>query len=401
MACPAIITGDDFLLRLLSHIDCQAQIIGSYGYQSLGQPGSLAATTATGMLTLFIALFGIRMLFGPAPGARDSVLGILKIGLVLALAFSWPAFRTLVHDVTLDGPAEIAARIAGPSIPAVGDNLAERLQAADNAMARLAEVGTGRSTGALIDRTAPGGSFEGSANDEEARFAQARFAFLGGIIGTLALLRVAAGLLLALAPLMALLLFFTATQGLFTGWLRGLVLVLLGSLGVTLMLGVELAVVEPWLADALRLRALGYATPSAPVELTAITAGFAIAQFGLIWLLSRVAFSRGWLTLPPIERRESADLWPAQQAAAVNSDATNQAARARQISGSVENLVRREESAELRRTELRNNVVDEHVVAVHGTGQAVNAGPQRLGDSWRRSAAQRGSQAARNRDARS
>ena len=266
-------------------------------------------------------------------------------------------------------------------------------------MARLAEAGTGRNTGALIDPAAPGGSFEGTANDEEARFAQARFAFLGGIIGTLALLRIAAGLLLALAPLAAMLLFFTPTRGLFAGWLRGLVLVLLGSLGVTLMLGVELAVVEPWLQDALRLRVLGYATPAAPVELTAITAGFAIAQFGLIWLLSRVAFSRGWLTLPRVEQREPADLRPAQQAGSGTPGTASETTRAMQISGSVENLVRREESAELRRTELRSAMLDERGEAAVGAAPAVINSPQRLGDSWRRSAAQRGSQAARTRDA--
>ena len=101
MACPAIITGDQFLLRVIGHIDCQAQVLGSYGYQALGQPGSPASTLMAGLLTLFVALFGIRLLFGPPPGARDTVFDVIKIGLVLTLAFSWPAFRTVIHDVVL------------------------------------------------------------------------------------------------------------------------------------------------------------------------------------------------------------------------------------------------------------------------------------------------------------
>jgi type IV secretion system protein VirB6 len=55
MACRSVITGDEFLIRLLGHIDCQAQNIGSYGYQALGEPGSLAAIMMSGLLTLFIA----------------------------------------------------------------------------------------------------------------------------------------------------------------------------------------------------------------------------------------------------------------------------------------------------------------------------------------------------------
>ena len=41
MACPAIITGDRFVSRLIEHIDCQSRYLGSYGYEALGQPGTL------------------------------------------------------------------------------------------------------------------------------------------------------------------------------------------------------------------------------------------------------------------------------------------------------------------------------------------------------------------------
>ena len=103
MACPAIITGDQFLSRTLAHIDCQAQLLGSYGYAALGEPGGAASTFMAGMLTLFVALYGVRLLFGPTPGARDVVLDAVKVGIVLALAFSWPIFRTQFQclDLTL------------------------------------------------------------------------------------------------------------------------------------------------------------------------------------------------------------------------------------------------------------------------------------------------------------
>ena len=88
--------------------------------------------------------------------------------------------------------------------------------------------------------------------EDETGFGWARTIYLASTIGSLAILRIAGGLLLALAPLVAGLLLFDFARGLFAGWLRGLVLVALGSLGITILLAVEIAVMEPWLADALQ-----------------------------------------------------------------------------------------------------------------------------------------------------
>lgn len=210
MECPAILTGEQFLTRVLANIDCQAAFLGSYGWQALGQPGSLAATVMTGLLTLFIAIFGIRLLFGPTPGARDVVGDVLKIGIVLTLAFSWPAFRTLIHDVVLEGPGELAASAGAPIMPE-GTGLVERLQDADNAMLRLTEQGTGRQTGAYVNPDDPGGTFMGQALEDEKSFGQARLIYLAGLLGSYGLLRLVAGLLLALAPLAAGMLLFELT----------------------------------------------------------------------------------------------------------------------------------------------------------------------------------------------
>ena len=91
----------------------------------------------TGLLTLFVALFGYRMLFGQTPGVRDGVLALVKIGIVLALATSWPAYRTLVYDVALKGPAELAGEIGRPAgLPGAGGGLVARLDYADRASSR-------------------------------------------------------------------------------------------------------------------------------------------------------------------------------------------------------------------------------------------------------------------------
>jgi type IV secretion system protein VirB6 len=343
MACPQVVTGSEFLIRALAHLDCQAQTLGSFGFQSLSQPGSPAGTLLTALLTLFVALYGIRLLFGPGDEPRDLVGAVIRIGIVLTMAVSWPAWRTAAYDTVLYGPAEIAASITPSTLPDPRGQLPQRLQAIDTGIAAFTAAGTGRQTGAILDEGAASG-FRTIALEDEAGLGWSRTLFLAATIGPLAILRIAGGLLLALAPLLAALLLFEFSRGLFAGWIRGLVLTALGSLAVTVLLSVQIAVMEPWLADVLSRRALGYATPTAPTELLALVLAFAIASAGLLFVLAKVAFQNAWPLKAPARapsqaRYREPALLPAGQAApiAVHS-------RALAISESVALQVRREES---------------------------------------------------------
>ncbi len=395
MSCPAILTGDQFLTRVLGHIDCQAAFLGSYGWQALGQPGSLAAVVMTGLLTLFVALFGIRLLFGPVPGARDVVGDIIKIGIVLTLAFSWPAFRTVVHDVVLDGPGELAAS-AGASVMPEDTSLVARLQQADNLMLRLIEQGTGRQTGAFVDADEPGGTFRGQALEDENSFGLARLSYLAGLLGSYGLLRIVGGLLLALAPLAAGMLLFEATRGLFAGWLRALVLALIGAAALSIVAAGELAILLPWLADTLRLRTLGYATPAAPTELLALTLGFALIQFGAIWLMAKVAFTRGWISLPTLpDFRAQADL-SAPARGSEPAPAFVQS-RSQRLVDHMETQLRREENYTSERSDYRLLTRNGDAATPASSTSTVGQVTDRLGSSWRRTS-QRTSLAATRRD---
>ncbi len=377
MVCPTTYTGNGFLERILGQIDCQAQVLGSYGWLALSEPGSLAATVTTGLLTLFIALFGLRLLFGPAPGTRDVVFDVLKIGLVLTLALSWPAFRTLIYDVVFLAPADIAGRIAATA----SGNFAERLQAIDGAIVQLSEFGSGRQTGAFIDTEGAGASFQGIAMQDESALGWSRLFWLTGVIGSVAFFRLAAGLLLALAPLAAGLLLFDATRGLFAGWMRGLVLALIGSVGASVLLAVEMAVLTPWLEDALRLRSLGYATPSAPTELMAMTLAFALVQLGFVWLLGKVAFMRGWISVPSFSgseaHRSERSEWISSRSTETRFGQKSNFAERNEI------VVTRTPSNE--RTHIRALAGPTRERADQSGGTPSIAPPrERLGDSWRR-----------------
>ena len=88
MACPAVSTGGEFLARALAHIDCQAQIVGSFGFQSLASAGSPAAIAVTGLLTLFVAIYGIRLLFGSGDEPRSLINAVLFRTFTLGLWFA-------------------------------------------------------------------------------------------------------------------------------------------------------------------------------------------------------------------------------------------------------------------------------------------------------------------------
>ena len=320
-ACPAIPPDDGFLRGMLDFVDCQAQTIGEEGYRALSAPGSTLSLLLLGFLTLFVALFGYRMLLGYAPGVRDGVVALVKIGIVLALATGWTAYRTLIYDVAFHGPAEVAAEIGRPAaLPGAGGGLVVRLDGADRAMLYLAELGVGdpRRAGATTPAAEPGQPALPTAAARQSQgydllaLAGARVLFLSGSIGALAAVWLIAGLLLALGPFFIAFLLFDGTRGLFEGWLRVLGGAALGALGAGVVLGVELAMLEPWLTHLIALRLAGESIAGVPVELFVVTFVFALALVAVLVAAARAAYG---FRLPPAWREA-----PSHAAAALRGE---------------------------------------------------------------------------------
>lgn len=404
MACGAVGTGERFVSQTIAHIDCQAQTIGAYGYGALSDPNSFVTVVLTGLLTLFIALFALRLMLGERVGTRDVVTDMLRIGIVLTLATSWPAWRTLGYDVVMKGPGEVASVIGGASgLPGSNADLVSRLQSVDDDIVMLTIYGTGRGTGAAERSNTIGDSFRGVALTDQEGLANGRIAFLAGVIGPLAIVRLGAGLLLALAPLMAGFLFFAATRDLFFGWLRALGALALSGLALTIVYGVEISILAPWLRGALSMRAGEVQTPSAPTELTVITFAFALVAFGLLALAAKIFFFGGvnWsrmanLFQPPPSRTFDP---PVRQQPAFAE--TEPPSRAYLVAEAVAQTLRREEASGFGRTRL----IEGRVLERHDGGDEPrnrgSGGDEPLGSSHRSSASRnyrRNSTSGINRD---
>jgi type IV secretion system protein VirB6 len=358
-ACQPLTYESGFVSGVLNFTDCQAQNIGSGGYQALASPGSTLSLVLTGLLTIFVALYGYRMLFGQTPAVRDGVMALAKIGIVLALATSWPAYRTLVYDVTFHGPAEIAGDVGAPAgLPGAQGGLVARLSGVDVGFIELNRLGTG--TLAEAQKTTETRTVNGQTQQvitadhqpdtfEPSALGYARVMYLVTALGGFAAVRLVAGLLLALGPFFIAFLLFDGTRGLFEGWIRGLASAALGAVAITVILGVELALLEPWLTELLARRAVRLSIVGAPTELLVVTLAFALAVLAALATVTRLAMGfrmpQSWrATASNLVSNFTANQAAARPAAALQHVPAEQHSRAAAVAEAVAATQRREQA---------------------------------------------------------
>jgi type IV secretion system protein VirB6 len=298
--CHVLPSSSGFLKGILDFIDCQTVTLGSQGYSALVTPASSVSQSLTILLTLFVAIYGYRMLFGDPPGVRDTVLAVVKVGIVLTLALNWPAYRTLVFDVTLRSPAEFASAIGASSdLPGSGGGLVSRLDQTDQMLASLAGVGAGG-----IARQNIEGQSAAPSNTPDAliftgfdswAIGLSRLSFLTGTMGSLASARLLAAILLALGPVFVTFLLFDATRGLFFGWLKLLGGTALATAAAAVVLGIELALLEPWLVELLTRRYSNFGIGGIPVQLLAVTLSFNLVLLAVMVACLRLTMASTWV----------------------------------------------------------------------------------------------------------
>lgn len=403
IACPSI---DDaaFLDSALRFIDCQAQTLGSSGYQALAASGSIVSLLLASLLTIFIAIIGYRLLLGDGLEIRDGVLAAVKIGIVLALATSWPAFRTLIYYVVLHGPAELVSEIGRDgNLPGSSGGMVARLDQVDRAFVVLGQYGPGGSSQAARVRNVDGQNVIVTEPVSEppsifgtTSLGTARIIFLTATIASFASVRIVAGLLLALTPFFIAFLLFAGTRGILEGWIKTLAAAAIGAIAVTVILSIELALLEPWLARLIALRQAQLPIGGAATELLVVALVFALTLLAGLGMAARLTlgfrFIDSAIRLPAslrqaistLHRSERAQPGRQQQAPA------EQRSRAAAIANAVAEVQRRETLAGMRAATMP--------AVVSGAAGAQTMAGTPLGSSHRRRSQTRVSASALRRD---
>ncbi len=263
--CAAPLHDADNFRAILDSVDCNVRSVTQSGYQAVSAPDSQLALALSALMTIYVAIFGLRLLLGLAPlRVGDLTVTGIKLGAVLALATSWPTYQQVVFDALFRGPEQLAASMLSaiqPQDSILRGNPFDGLQIAFDQLQAAAAFFTHISPPAASPFTG-GASFAALALNLSSYLTV--FTTLGLILSA----KIVLGLLLALGPLFVAFLLFESTRGIFEGWLRAVLGFAFMPLFATLALVVQLTFLAP------HLLALAQMVASGQPDLPAATAIF-------------------------------------------------------------------------------------------------------------------------------
>ena len=290
MACSTVPGIDNLASTLISYIDCQTSVMATRGYGALTASGGLVPSLLLAVITLYIAVWGYRLLMGDRPNPSEILPSIARVAIVLTLAFSWPAYQRLVYDVVLQTPAQVAGAVdLSETGRDDGLGLAARLDDIDARFVRLTILGAGTARtpeeAAFARANVPPPLF---LNFDTFALGSARLVFLVSAVGSFALVRLLSGALLALGPVVIMFLLFETTRGLVAGWARSLVGLVVAGVVTILMIDIETLLFAPWLGDLLAQRGAEQPIYGASAQLLAAATIFSIVIFAGIRIGQRL-----------------------------------------------------------------------------------------------------------------
>lgn len=215
----------------LRAVDCTAGEFTAQAFGRLFAPGGALTPVLTIALTLFVAFFAISLLLGRSNiGVRSVTPRMITLGLVVTFATSWVAYQSVVWNLALSAPDWLASVLGGTEGSAT-QVFAQKIDivflAVQEATKGQEDVGAFSPTGILW---------------------LGAMLFLLGTVGVLVTARIGLAVLVALGPIFVVMALFNGTRGLFTGWLKGVVLLALTPLFAVLGGGVMLELAIPILA---------------------------------------------------------------------------------------------------------------------------------------------------------
>ena len=201
----------------LRAVDCLASetTAGAFG-RLFGSNGALLPAL-TILLTLYIAFFAFALLTGRSRiGVSSLMPRMITVGLVLTFATSWIAFQSVVWNLAVGAPDQIAGVLVGGQGSATV-LFADRI---DILFTAITEAGT---VADAARAAVPGAPAPGATSPASLMWLAALLMMLG-TVGVLVTARIALAVLLALGPVFVVFALFKGTRGLFAGWVRGVVM---------------------------------------------------------------------------------------------------------------------------------------------------------------------------------
>jgi len=219
----------------LAGVDCVALGTTQAAFGRLFGTGGALVPALTILLTLYVGFFAFQLLTGRSSvGVNALTPRMMTIGLVLTFATSWIAYSQVVWNLALGAPNEIASILTGTRGSATMV-FAQKVDILLSAIGEASGMGPRSETPASI--VSPEGMLWMGAT-----------MLLLGTAGVLVTTRIAMAVLIAIGPIFVVLALFPGTRGLFTGWLKGLVLLAIAPvfavLGGSLMLELAVPVVR-------------------------------------------------------------------------------------------------------------------------------------------------------------
>ena len=215
----------------LTAVDCVAADMTSQAFGRLFAPGGSLGTVLTILLTLYVAFFAISLMLGRSNlSVRSLTPRMITLGLVLTFATSWVAYQSVVWNLAIGTPDYLATLLTGSD----GSATLVFAQKLDVVFLAVQEASGGQQDiGAF---SPPGMMWLGA------------LLLLLGTVGVLVAARIGLALLVALGPIFVVMALFNGTRGLFTGWLKGVVMLALAPLFAVLAGSIMLELAVPVLS---------------------------------------------------------------------------------------------------------------------------------------------------------
>jgi type IV secretion system protein VirB6 len=231
--------GPSGIAEALRVVDCMSGEAASFAFSRLFGSSALLGQALTAALTLYIAWYAIGLLTGRTSLSVSSLTPrMMTMGVALTFATSWVAYQSVIWNLLVGAPDQIASLLIGTRGSATS-LFADRL---DTIFAVVAQAA------AATEAAAAGGMQQSSslASGPDLLWLSALLLLLG-TVGVLLVARIALAAMLALGPIFIICGLFEGSRGLFEGWLKAAVMFALTPLLAVLIGGGTIAMLSPML----------------------------------------------------------------------------------------------------------------------------------------------------------